>query len=113
MILNQHGGSLDTNRGVWTIEAKHGRLGGDADVILAFRPIGSGTKTYFGFRHGEYWTQLVGAWMHRYHAIPAVARETQTQILTHRALIPLLDLALTLADFPDAVLASADTGETP
>ncbi|MEV0831519.1 hypothetical protein, partial [Nonomuraea rubra] len=84
------------------------RPGGDVDVILAFRPIGSSDRRHYAFRRGEYWTQLVGAWAHRYQAIPAAARETQTQVLTHRALIPLLELALNLADFPDAVLASAE-----
>jgi len=111
-ILNEPGRSLDVNRGVWKIEAKHHRLGGDVDVILSFCLTGSDDKRYYGFRRSEHWTQLVGAWGRRSDAIPAVARETQTQVLTHRALIPLLDFALKLEDFPAAVLASTpDAGE--
>lgn len=98
--------TLTTPRGVWTIEAKHDRPGGDVDVVLSFRADGNRSGVFFGYRRDQgHWTQLVGAYTERHRAVAEFARQTRTQVLAYRDLVPLLDLATGLADFPDAVLA--------
>lgn len=94
--------ALSTPRGMWSIEAKHDRPGGDVDVILGFRPTGQNAQLY-GYRCNQgVWTQLAGAWRTVPVAVKAVALATRLQVLAVEKVLPLLDTATTLPDFPDA-----------
>ncbi|MEV4096919.1 hypothetical protein [Streptosporangium saharense] len=97
--------TLTTPRGVWTITAKLTRPDGGADVILRFIATGNRAGLHFGYRRlptGE-WTHLTGAYSERTKALTGFTGKTAKQQgeLRYRDLVPLLEIAAELADFPE------------
>lgn len=94
-VLDAGALTLSTPYGIWSIAAKHNRPGGDVDVVLARG------ASFLAFRRSEgEWTQLAGSWRGLNTAITRGARTTRRQVFTAQYLVPLLDIALMLEDFP-------------
>lgn len=92
---------MSTPRGMWAVEAKHGRPGGDVDVVMSFRATGTRHPSLYGFRRDQgAWTQLAGVWPSVPIAVKAVASATRLQVLAVVKVLPLLDTAAGLSDFP-------------
>lgn len=116
MSLDLRTRTYHTPRGHWSIAARHTRIGGDIDAILAFTPHnGTDPPRLYGYRQtlnhttgGRHWQQTIGTWTDITIAARSTAAATTLRPLSAPYLAQLLNLTIAMQDFPLLVQPSGE-----